>query len=73
MRLGAQVVFGFLPVHLRMPGVAAISFGYVCLLSFTRGAYEADAEEGGAGCAGGAAVPTAGRQVGEGAARPTIE
>ena len=29
--------FGFVPVHLRMPYVASVSFGYVCMLSFTRG------------------------------------
>ena len=46
---GYAAVYGLLPVHLRMPGVSVISFGYVCLLSFTRGAYKSDAKvpEGG--------------------------
>lgn len=31
------VTYGFVPVRWRMPWVATVSFGYVCLLSFTRG------------------------------------
>ena len=30
------------PPHLRMPWIAVVSFGYVCLLSFTRGTFEDD-------------------------------
>ena len=37
---GYAVNFGLLPVHLRMPFIACVSFGYVSLLSFTRGPYE---------------------------------
>ena len=29
-----------MPPHLRMPWIASVSFGYVCLLSFTRGDYK---------------------------------
>lgn len=35
---GHCVTYGVLPLHLRMPWVAAVSFGYLSLLSFTRGA-----------------------------------
>ena len=34
---GHAVTFGLLPPHLRMPWISAASFGYVSLLSFTRG------------------------------------
>ena len=36
--------FAFVPVHLRMPYIATLSFGYVCLLSFTRGKLSTDCE-----------------------------
>lgn len=36
------VTYAFCPPHLRMPWIALVSVSYVCLLSFTRGAYEAD-------------------------------
>lgn len=35
---GHAITYGVLPMHLRMPWVAAVSFGYLSLLSFTRGA-----------------------------------
>lgn len=35
---GHAVTYGVLPMHLRMPWVAGVSFGYLALLSFTRGA-----------------------------------
>jgi hypothetical protein len=31
------LIYGCCPVHLRMPAIAGVSFGYVGLLSFTRG------------------------------------
>ena len=31
------VTYTVVPVHLRMPWIAVVSFGYVCVLSFTRG------------------------------------
>lgn len=31
------VTYAVVPVHLRMPWIAVVSFGYVCVLSFTRG------------------------------------
>ena len=31
------LIYGFCPLHLRMPAVAGVSFGYVGLLSYTRG------------------------------------
>ena len=34
---GHCVTYGLLPMHLRMPWVAGVSFGYLSLLSFTRG------------------------------------
>ena len=34
---GYAVTYGVCPVHLRMPFIAAVSFGYVALLSSTRG------------------------------------
>ena len=37
---GYGVAFAFVPTHLRMPWIAAVSFGYVCILSFTRGAQD---------------------------------
>lgn len=33
-----SVTYTIVPPHLRMPWIAAVSFGYVCILSFTRGA-----------------------------------
>ena len=41
---GYGLTYGVMPVHLRMPTIAAVSFGYVCLLSFTRGAYNSDSD-----------------------------
>ena len=35
---GHAITYGVCPLHLRMPWVASLSFGYLCLLSFTRGA-----------------------------------
>jgi hypothetical protein len=35
---GHCVTYGLCPTHLRMPWIAALSFGYVSLLSLTRGA-----------------------------------
>ena len=35
------VTYGLMPLHLRMPWVACVSFGYVGLLSFTRGDFDA--------------------------------
>ena len=29
--------FAFMPMHLRMPWVASLSFSYMCILSYTRG------------------------------------
>ena len=34
---GHVVTYGVCPPHMRMPWVAFVSFGYLCLLSFTRG------------------------------------
>ena len=34
---GHAVTYGLMPLHLRMPWVAALSFGYLSILSFTRG------------------------------------
>ena len=34
-----------MPTHLRMPWIAGVSFGYVCLLSLTRGSYQEEAGE----------------------------
>ena len=31
--------YGLIPMHLRMPWVAALSFAYLSILSFTRGAH----------------------------------
>ena len=49
---GYTVTYAVVPPHLRMPWIASVSFGYVCLLSFTRGAYadkaaDAPPEKGG--------------------------
>jgi hypothetical protein len=35
---GHLVTYGIMPPHLRMIWIAAVSFGYLSLLSFTRGA-----------------------------------
>ena len=35
---GHLVTYGLMPMHLRMTWIAAVSFGYLSLLSFTRGA-----------------------------------
>ena len=35
------VTYGIIPTHFRMPWIACVSFGYVGLLSYTRGSYEA--------------------------------
>ena len=35
------VTYGLMPLHLRMPWVALVSFSYVGLLSFTRGDFDA--------------------------------
>jgi len=40
---GHCVTYGLMPLHWRMPWVAAVSFGYVCLLSKTRGHYVSSA------------------------------
>ena len=37
---GHTVTFAVMPPHLRMPWIASVSFHYVGLLSFTRGATE---------------------------------
>jgi len=34
---GHCVTYGLAPIHLRMPWVATVSFGYLCILSATRG------------------------------------
>ena len=34
---GHMVTYGLMPMHLRMVWIAAVSFGYLSLLSFTRG------------------------------------
>ena len=34
---GHMVTYGLVPMHLRMPWVAALSFAYLSILSFTRG------------------------------------
>jgi protein Mpv17 len=34
---GHAVTYGVMPIHLRMPWVATLSFGYLCILSYTRG------------------------------------
>jgi protein Mpv17 len=34
------ITYGVCPPHLRMPWIAAVSFGYVSLLSFTRGEHD---------------------------------
>ena len=39
---GHVVTFGLMPMHLRMPWIAAVSFGYLSLLSVTRGEYGRD-------------------------------
>mmetsp|Transcript_29976 Transcript_29976/g.41845 ORF Transcript_29976/g.41845 Transcript_29976/m.41845 type:complete len:239 (+) Transcript_29976:57-773(+) len=36
---GHIITFGVVPPHLRMPWVAALSFSYMCVLSFSRGDY----------------------------------
>lgn len=36
---GHCITYGLLPTHLRMPWIAALSFGYVSLLSLTRGTH----------------------------------
>lgn len=40
------VTYGLVPPHLRVPWIASVSFGYVCLLSSTRGGYEDEAAYG---------------------------
>ena len=42
---GYTCAYAFCPPHLRMACVAGISFGYVCLLSYTRGEYPDDSEK----------------------------
>mmetsp|Transcript_20593 Transcript_20593/g.71271 ORF Transcript_20593/g.71271 Transcript_20593/m.71271 type:complete len:212 (+) Transcript_20593:227-862(+) len=42
---GYTVTYAVMPTHLRMPWIAGVSFGYVCLLSLTRGAYQEEAGE----------------------------
>ena len=42
---GHAVTYGVLPMHLRMPWVAGVSFGYLALLSFTRGAHRNSKEQ----------------------------
>jgi protein Mpv17 len=37
---GYTVTYAVMPIHLRMPWIATVSFGYVSLLSYTRGAYD---------------------------------
>ena len=39
---GYAITYGLCPVHLRMPWIASVSFGYVALLSFTRGSKDKD-------------------------------
>jgi protein Mpv17 len=34
---GHAITYGLMPLHLRMPWVATLSFGYLCILSYTRG------------------------------------
>lgn len=34
---GHTITYGFMPIHLRMPWIAAVSFVYVSVLSFMRG------------------------------------
>ena len=41
---GHCITYGLCPIHLRMPWVALSSFGYVALLSFTRGGATVKAE-----------------------------
>ena len=41
---GYGLTYGVMHVHHRMHTIAAVSFGYVCLLSFTRGAYNSDSD-----------------------------
>jgi protein Mpv17 len=41
---GHAVTYGLCPLHLRMPWVAGVGFGYLSLLSITRGAYESEIE-----------------------------
>ena len=42
---GHAVTYGICPIHLRMPWIAAVSFGYLSLLSFTRGARATGSQE----------------------------
>jgi protein Mpv17 len=37
---GHAISYGLMPLHLRMPWVATLSFGYLCILSYTRGDIE---------------------------------
>ena len=34
---GHAVTYGVMPLHMRMPWIASLSFGYLSVLSFTRG------------------------------------
>jgi len=34
---GHMITYGVMPMHLRMPWVASLSFSYMCILSYTRG------------------------------------
>ena len=43
---GHLVTYGVMPPHLRMPWIAAVSFGYLSLLSFTRGDRSKPTERG---------------------------
>ncbi len=38
---GHVITYGVMPMHLRMPWIATLSFGYLCILSYTRGDKEA--------------------------------
>ena len=40
-----SAVFAVAPLHLRMPAIACVSFGYLSFLSCTRGAYKAPSDE----------------------------
>ena len=56
---GYTVTYAGMPTHLRMPWIAGVSFGYVCLLSLTRGAYQQEGEldEAAAACPAPAPAP----------------
>ena len=41
---GYTISYAFVPPHLRMASIAGISFGYVALLSYTRGAFKEEAK-----------------------------